>query len=98
MSLEGLLGLPFAVWAGLLSLALAAVFTRLWPRQAVGAAGWRYFLIRWGHAGVWLLLAVSFFLRAAGLSGLADPAAAAAGLTYLAFLAATFTRRAPPAN
>ncbi len=79
MPLAGWLGLPFAIWAGVISPALTAVFAR-------------------DRAVVWLRLAASVFLRAAGFSNLADPVAAAAGLTYLAFLAATFARRAPPAN
>jgi hypothetical protein len=84
---------PWA-WAGL-CLAVAAVWVFVVPRpQLAGATGWRRFLLRWGHALVWLLLALSFGLRAAGQSGLADPVAAAGGLTYVAFLGALVISRA----
>jgi hypothetical protein len=86
------------VWAGL-CLAVAVVFALVAPkRQLAGTAGLRRFLLRWGHPLVWLLLALSFVWRAAGLAGLADPLAAAAGLTYVAFLGAMITRRVPPKN
>ena len=84
------------VWAGL-CLAVAGVWVFVVPRpQLTAATGWRRFLLRWGHTLVWLLLAVSFGLRAIGWAGLADPVAAAGGLTYAAFLGALALGRGAP--
>jgi hypothetical protein len=81
------LGLPLFLW-GFLCLVVAAIFTIVWPGQGSGATGARLVLLRWGHAGVWLLLALFCFARGAGLRGPVGLLGLAAGLLYLAFLAA----------
>src|SRR5205823_1993786 len=63
----GLFGVPWVVWGGL-CLAVAAVYTVVWPRpRGTGARqarpAWRRLILRWGHALVWLLLALSCFVR-----------------------------------
>lgn len=86
------LGLPLFVWGGL-CLVVALVFTLFWPSGKVGAdtTALRYFVLRWFHALVWLLLALSCFIRGAeilGGAGTANLVALAALPVYLAFLAA----------
>jgi hypothetical protein len=60
-------GVPWVAWGGL-CLAVAAVYTVVWPRPRGTGAGparpeWRRLVLRWGHALVWLLLALSCFVR-----------------------------------
>lgn len=87
---RGFLGLPWAVW-GVAALALALVWVIVWPAdRAAGTSGLRLLLLRWGHAAVWLLLAVSFFVRGMGQEGAANVIALAALAVYLAFLGAIF--------
>ncbi len=64
------LGFSWYVW-GSLCLIIAAIYTVLWPRsrQGVERSLWRYIVLRWFHALVWLLLAASCFLRPALLPG-----------------------------
>jgi hypothetical protein len=64
------LGVPWFVW-GLLCLAVAVIFTVNWPRGRLPgkARGLQYLMLRWFHALVWVLLAVSFFLRSGKVLG-----------------------------
>jgi hypothetical protein len=86
------LGLPMTIW-GVVCLAVAVVWIYVWPEeQAVGASGLQLWLIQWGHALVWFLLAVVCFMQAgssrlARWSGLVGLGALA---IYIAFLFATF--------
>lgn len=87
---RGFLGLPWAVW-GVAALALALVWVVVWPTdRAAGASGLRLWLLRWGHALVWVLLGISFFVRGVGQEGAANVIALAALAVYLAFLGAIF--------
>ena len=84
------LGVPWFVW-GLLSLVVAVIFTVIWPhRKRPGKTRpLRYLILRWFHAFVWVLLAVSFFLRdgqVLGGSGTANVLALLALFVYLIFL------------
>lgn len=86
------LGLPLALW-GVLCLVVALLFAFVVPHSgAMGARGAAAFLLRWGHALVWLLLALFCFARGAGADDAANPLAAAAGLLYLAFILALVRR------
>jgi hypothetical protein len=88
----GFLNLPWFAWAGL-ALLVAAIYSVAWPKKAVTTTtGLRYFIVRWGHALVWVLLAINFLLRglSPSLNGAADVIALAGGLMYVAFLAMTF--------
>lgn len=76
------------LWSGVAVLA-AGLFTRLWPRRraaGLNPAGPRFLILRWGHAVVWLLLALSFALRGLGWAAGAEPLSALAGLAYLVFM------------
>lgn len=96
MATPGWLGLPLVVW-GLICLAAAVAWSFFWPAdRAIGAAGLRFFLIRWGHALVWALLAAMCFIKASGppaSSGTGNLVGLAALAVYLAFLVATFVLR-----
>lgn len=84
----GFFGLPWFAWAGI-SLAVAILYWFVWPqKKAAQTSGLRYFIVRYGHALVWLLLALNFLLRgiSPALYGVANFAALAAGLGYLLFL------------
>lgn len=90
--IRGWLNLPWFLWAAL-ALIGAVVWAFVWPRKAVTATtGFRYFVIRCGHALTWLFLAISFFLRGIGpdLNGGSSFFALAGGLVYLLFMIMTF--------
>ena len=79
---QGFYGLSWYAWAGI-TLALAVLYSFLWPRQrAEGHTGFRFLVMRWGHALVWVLLTINFALR-----GLSSGLASAAGILVLAGLA-----------
>ncbi|HEY8600239.1 MAG TPA: hypothetical protein VIL85_17510 [Thermomicrobiales bacterium] len=86
------LGVPLFVW-GALCLLIAVIFTLVVPQQMNVSTGVRFFLLRWGHALVWLLLALLFFARGANLGGPVQLLGLAAGLLYAAFLMALVTRK-----
>ncbi len=94
------LGLPWAIW-GLLCLAVAAVYMIVWPGWRAGSAvrprpAWRYVVLRWFHALVWILLAWSCFTRANYLPGGAAVANGVALLAlplYLIYVAALLAER-----
>ena len=86
------LNLPWFLWAGL-ALLVAVIYSVVWPKKAVTAtSGARYLIVRWGHALVWILLAVNFLLRglSPSLNGAADAVALVGAAMYVAFLAMTF--------
>ena len=90
--IKGFLNLPYFVWA-IVAISLAVVWTYLWPHKAVTITnGFRFLVIRWGHAATWLLLAISFFLRGVSPSfnGTANLIALAGGLVYMLFMVMTF--------
>jgi len=87
------------IWVllGVGSVVVAGVYTFIWPRPKPGVmrSTSSRMVLRWGHAVVWLLLAVSFFMRAVGaeVDGLANLIAFAAGLLYIAFIASAVIDR-----
>ncbi|MBG0814554.1 hypothetical protein [Planomonospora sp. ID82291] len=81
-----IVNVPVQVW-GALCLVLAVVWFFVWPQRDV--EGLHYLVLRWGHALVWLLLALAAFLAPATPS--ARFPAVAAGLVYAAFLVALVT-------
>ena len=90
--IKGFLNLPNFVWSGL-ALILAIVWVYVGPHTNMTAdSSFRYFVIRWGHALTWFLLAVNFFLRGLSpfLDGAANLIALAGGLMYLLFIVMTF--------
>ncbi|MEZ4670100.1 MAG: hypothetical protein R3E39_19520 [Anaerolineae bacterium] len=93
------LNIPFAVW-GMGALVIAGIFVMFVPRADVvnKLHGTRFVIVRWFHSLVWLLLALSFFVRGMeneSISGLANPLAALAGITYLIYMSTFFTTLRP---
>lgn len=87
---SGFLNIPWLVWSAL-ALVIAAVFVFFVPgaEKLKTVKGWPYFIARWFHSLVWLLLALSFAMRALSnetIRGLADPVAALGGITYLIYI------------
>ena len=90
--IKGFLNLPWFAWAAI-ALVVALLYSFIWPYKAVAATtGFKFFVLRWGHALTWLLLAVSFALRGLDpkFNGLANGIAAVGGLSYLLFLTITY--------
>ncbi|MFT3891581.1 MAG: hypothetical protein QM730_08115 [Anaerolineales bacterium] len=72
---------------------MAIVYSFVWPHSAATAdSGFRYFIVRWGHALTWILLALNFFLRGINpeLNGIANMIAMAGGVSYLLFMIVSF--------
>lgn len=74
-----MLNLPWWLW-GCAALVVSALFALLGPSNEGS------YLLRYGHAAVWLLLSLACFV--ARLPLLAQALAACAGLLYLLFIAA----------
>jgi hypothetical protein len=90
--IKGFLNLPWFVWAGL-AMVVAVVYSFVWPQKAViDATGFRFFILRWGHALAWILLAINFLLRgiSPSLNGAASVIALAGGLMYILFMGMAF--------
>ena len=92
------LGIPWFVW-GLLALVVAVIFTVIWPSGKVSGANntgsLQYVILRWFHGLVWLLLAVSFFVRSgnnSASSGTANILALAALGVYIVFMVMVVSR------
>jgi hypothetical protein len=84
------LGVPWFVW-GMLCLVVALIFTLVWPRgkRPGKARALQSLILRWFHALVWVLLAVSFSLRGGMIldgSGTANVLALLALVVYLIFI------------
>jgi hypothetical protein len=90
--IKGFLNISYFVWSAL-ALILAIVWVYVGPHtKLTPTPDFHYFVIRWGHALTWLLLAISFFLRGMNpeLNGVANLIALAGGLVYLMFLVMDF--------
>jgi hypothetical protein len=75
----------------LVALMIAGIFAVVVPSadQVVALEGLPFIIVRWFHSLVWVLLALSFFLRGtrkASLRGLADMMGILGGLCYAAYL------------
>lgn len=96
MEARGWLGLPLLLWATICA-TIALVWVAVWPAERASAAtGLRLFLIRWGHALVWGLLAAMCLMKASGnaaLVGWSNLVGLSAALVYLGFLGAAFVLR-----
>jgi hypothetical protein len=93
--IRGFLNLPWFVWAGL-ALLVAVVYAYVWPQKAaIAASGFRFFILRWGHALTWILLATNFLRRGISPSwnGAANLLALAGGVFYALFLYITFVMK-----
>lgn len=90
--MKGFLNLPWFLWAGI-ALLIAVIYTFVWPHKAAAETeGVRFFILRWGHALVWILLTINFLLRGIdpSLNGVANLIALAGGLIYVWFMVVTF--------
>lgn len=90
--IRGFLGLSWFVWAAL-ALIVAVIYTFVWPQKAMATnTGFRFLVIRWGHALTWLLLAIHFALRgiSPSLNGPANLIALTGGIVYLLFMVMSF--------
>lgn len=87
-----LFGIPQAL-IGSVCLVFAVVWFVVWPQdKAAGAVGLRFLTLRYGHALVWLLLAIAAFSSLVQpLHNLARPIALMALGVYLAFMFALAT-------
>ena len=88
------------IWTALGSVCLivAAIYGVFWPRPKPGTLRprWRQVVLRWGHTAVWLVLALSFFIRGAdtpGIAGQANVLALAGGLLYAVFIVTAVINR-----
>lgn len=79
-------GLPMYLF-GFFCLILALIYAVQWPK-AVGRERpfGLHLLLRWGHAGVWLLLAASCFLWYVGYNPVGNQLAANAMILYIMFI------------
>ena len=90
--IKGFLNLPYFLWTAL-ALVVAIIFVYIGPHNKLTMTpGFRYLVIRWGHALTWVLIAISFFLRgiSPSLNGVANLIAAAGGFMYLLFMVMAF--------
>lgn len=90
--IKGFLNLPWFAWAAL-ALVVAVVYSFVWPQKALtSGSDFRFFIIRWGHALTWLLLAINFVLRgiSPSLNGAANLIALAGAGMYILFIAMSF--------
>lgn len=90
--IRGFLNLPWFVWAAL-ACVVAVIYVFIWPQRAAEAAsGFRFFILRWGHALTWILIAANFVLRgiSPSLEGASNLLALAGGALYCLFIMTTF--------
>ena len=92
--IKGFLNIPYFVWT-VVALNVAGLVVSFWPHKvATETAGFRYFVIRWGHPLAWLLLAVSFSRSVRGIGPELNGGASFLGLSgsfiYLLFILMTF--------
>lgn len=93
--IRGFLNLPWLFWAAL-ALSVGVIYSFVWPHKAVTATtGFRFLVLRWGHALTWILLSVNFLLRglSPSLNGAANIVALAGGLMYASFMVMTFVAK-----
>lgn len=76
------------------ALLLAVVWSLVWPQErGADLDGWRWGVVRWGHAVTWLLVAVALAGRAGSdrvARTITDVGAVAAGASYLTFVLVAF--------
>lgn len=63
-----LLGVPLAMWS-IACFLMAFVWIIVWPHKAAPKRGPARFILRWGHAVVWFLLAMAALVGGANAFG-----------------------------
>lgn len=93
--IKGFLNLPWLLWAGI-AFIIAVIYTFVWPHKAAAEAeGFRFFILRWGHALVWILLTINLLLRGVDPSydSVANWLGLVAGLIYILFVVTSFVMK-----
>jgi hypothetical protein len=93
--IKGFLNLPWFAWA-VIALLIAVLYSFVWPKDRMAdPTGFRFLILRWGHALTWLLLTINFVLRGMDpkYNVAANLIAAVGGLFYLLFMAMTFVAK-----
>jgi hypothetical protein len=93
--IKGFLNLPWFVWAAL-ALVIALIYSFVWPQNRIAdLTGFRFLVLRWGHALTWLLISINFILRGLDpkFDGLANLLAASGGLIYVLFIVMSFVMK-----
>jgi hypothetical protein len=89
-------GIPLVIW-GAIFLGIAVLWALVNPKPARPelGVGLRGFLLRWGHALCWLMLALSSFVRGfwPELNGTANVLAFGALVSYVGFVGALLRNR-----
>lgn len=85
-----LFGVPLPIWS-VVCLALSIVWVFVWPSKTTVTAGLRFFILRWFHSIVWLLLAAAAFIAGFNILGAATAARQIALLSLITYLAFMFT-------
>ncbi len=86
---DSFMGISWTFWGGV-CLVVAAIQMVIWPRPKENTRPrplWRHLILRWAHGLVWLLLALSCFMRPGSLAASANSVAMAGLLVYVAYLA-----------
>lgn len=90
-------GLPWMAWVAI-ALLVALIWAWYWPADRLHGSSpgsFRYIVLRWFHSLVWVLLAVSFLLRAIwgnAVAPIANITALGGLLVYLIFMATLLIR------
>jgi hypothetical protein len=95
-----LFGVPLGLY-GIPCFLLAFAFLFVWPHNLLPQSEWRRFILRWGHALVWLLLGLAAFVGGTGAFGglpVAGGLAFASVLVYVIFVMTMLTTRRPPSS
>jgi hypothetical protein len=88
----GFLNIPWWIW-GSLALVIASIYAFYVPKaeSVYATRGFQFVVVRWFHSLVWIILALSFFMRAVEqkvVSDWANPVAMIGGILYVIFFIA----------
>lgn len=89
--MSNFLGISWWLWAAIGSaiVALAYVFIVPNSEKVLATTGLQFFIVRWFHSIVWVLLGISCLMRLSEnetLLNWANPVAALGGITYLVYI------------
>lgn len=94
--MNGFLGFSWWLWAAIGAAVVALVYVFIVPNSEKGLAttGLQFFILRWFHSIVWVLLGISCLMRLSSnetLLNWANPVGALGGIVYLVYIV-TFAR------
>lgn len=91
-----ILGIPYLVW-GWSGLVMATLWIFIWPKKAeVTKNSLQYFILRWFHTLVWLLLSAAGFMSGLDILGgkaTAQTMSLLALIAYMIFMATVVTTK-----